>query len=172
MDSLLLIVTIGMVLFCSTLMIGNAVAIPDAEALPSYKSSLVGNFNGKFDHSTINTVGKFNIGSEIETFVLVGTFESAEYSYWNPITGKYVRSSPDCQKIVGDLVLESKQGIINLQFNGKKCMYGLYSFVLGTFNAVDGTEKYELKSGEGRITFVTDHHSNIAKGQLKGSVTG
>lgn len=171
MDSLLLIVTIGMVFFCSTLMIGNVVAIQDVDELPSYKTSVVGNFNGHFDNKMINTSGNFNINNKVKTFVLVGTFANAEQQHWNPITGKYVKSSPNCQKIIGDLVLQTADAKINLDFIGKKCVYGLFSYVIGTFEVTDSTG-YEIESGEGRITFVTDHHSNIAKGQLKGYVRG
>lgn len=119
--------------------------IDDAEA----RSSFIGNFEGKFDEKMINTEGEFRVGGESNIFVFVGTFENAGRDYFNP----------SCQKISGDLILESNDKKIYIDFDGKNCKYGLISYVVGTF---------ETEGGEGRITFVADHHNNNVKGELRG----
>lgn len=112
-------------------------------------SSFIGSFEGKYDEKMINTVGEFRISNEIGTYVLVGTFENDGRDWLNP----------NCQKIVADLVLEGTDRKITLDFTGKNCKYGLTSYVIGTF---------ETDGGEGRITFVADHHNNNVKGELRG----
>ncbi|GEM_PF-6802113 len=119
--------------------------IDDAQAL----SSFIGSFEGMYDEKMINAVGEFRINNDIGTYVLVGTFENDGIDRYNP----------NCQKIVGDLVLEGTDRKIILDFTGKNCKYGLTSYVIGTF---------ETDGGEGRITFVADHHNNTVEGQLKG----
>ena len=123
------------------------------------RTSFLGTFEGKFDEKMINTVGEFRVNNNIDTFVLTGTFENDKITFWDPYQGVYVTSNPNCQKIIGDLVLQNDKTIINLDFKGKNCKYGLTSYVIGTF---------ETSVGEGSITFVADHHSNSVQGQLKG----
>lgn len=135
----------------------------------THRVSVTGNFDGVFDHELINTEGKFRISSDVDTFVLVGTFENAVVQHWSPISGVYVTSNPNCQNISGDLVLESTEAKINIDFNGKNCTYGLTSYVIGTFETTESVGKYEGIVGEGSITFVADHHTNNVSGQLKGS---
>jgi len=135
----------------------------------THKVSVTGNFDGVFDHKSINTQGKFRISGEIETFVLVGTFENTGVKHWNPVSGVYITSNPNCQNISADLVLESVETKINIDFNGKNCTYGLTSYVIGTFETTESVGKYGSIVGEGSITFVADHHTNNVSGQLKGS---
>lgn len=134
-----------------------------------HKVRVQGNFDGKFDHKMINSEGTFRISGDINKFILVGTFDNNDSEHWNPVTGKYVRSNPTCQKIVGDLTLESVETKIKLNVNAKKCQYGLLSYIIGTFDVVDSEGKHDIESGEGRITFVADNHNNSVKGQLIGS---
>ncbi len=122
------------------------------------RTSIVGSFEGKFDNEMIKAKGEFRVG-ELGTFELTGTFENDVFTYWNPYEGVFITSNPNCQKIIGDLVLQNDKTIINLDFKGKNCRYGLMSYVIGTF---------ETSLGEGSITFVADHHSNNVEGQLKG----
>jgi len=129
--------------------------IDDAQA----RSSFIGSFEGIFDEKMINAVGEFRVSNNIDTFVLVGTFETNKITHWNPYEGVYITSNPNCQKIIADLVLEGTDRKISLDFTGKNCKYGLISYVIGTF---------ETEGGEGRITFVADHHTNTVKGELRG----
>ncbi len=124
-------------------------------------SSFYGEFDGKFDNKMINADGKFRIGSDIGTFVLVGTFENSMFRHWDPLSGVYITSNPNCQNIIGDLTLQGEKRSIDLDFTAKSCKYGLISYVIGTF---------ETEGGEGRITFVADHHENNVSGQLKGVI--
>jgi len=142
--------------------------IVEVYALP-HAISVVGNFEGEFDYKSINTTGEYTISGDTNTFVLVGTFEEKGVSHYNVSTGKYVISNPNCSNITGELVLQSVETKINLDYTGKNCHYGLFSYVIGTFEVTDSEGKYEIKSGEGRITFVADHHTNNVSGQLKGS---
>ncbi len=135
----------------------------------THKVSITGNFEGDFDHKLINANGKFRISGDIQTFVLVGTFENEGVRYWNPYTGEYQTSNPNCQIVVGDLVLRSPDTRVELIFNGQTCTYGLMSYVIGTFVTGDSSGSYAGVEGEGRITFVADHHNNNVSGQLKGS---
>lgn len=144
----------------------------NAEAIPEYKTAFTGNFNGKFDGLVVDVDGKYRADNMVDTFAMIGTLTTADVNHFNPVTGKYVKSSPTCHKVDGDLVLQSKMGQIKLDFNGKKCMYGLKSYVIGTFEIVNATDSYENSSGDGRLTFVTDHHNNNVKGNLKGSIRG
>lgn len=124
----------------------SIMSIEEAQA----RTSIVGSFEGTYDEKMIITVGEFRISNEIGTYVLVGTFENDGIDWFNP----------NCQKIVADLVLEGiDRKIITLDFTGKNCKYGLTSYVIGTF---------ETNGGEGRITFVADHHNNTVEGQLTG----
>lgn len=144
----------------------------NAEAIPEYKTAFTGTFDGTFDGIVVNVDGKYRVNNIIDTFVMIGTLKTADVNHFNPVTGKYVKSSPNCNKIIGDLVLQSVKGQLKLDFNGKKCQYGLYSYVLGTFEVIDANQSYKNASGNGRITFVTDHHNNSVNGQLKGSIRG
>lgn len=164
------ILSLSPFLLLSVFLLSVFFIIDNVEAIPSYKVSIVGNFDGEFDHKMINSSGKFRISGDAIIFALTGTFENSEQQHWNPLTGKYVRSSPNCQKINGDLVLTETNEKIDLDFNGKVCSYGLYSFVIGTFETTGGEGTYENVSGEGNITFVADHHTNKVSGQLKGSL--
>jgi len=127
------------------ILIVSIFVIDEAQA----RTSFVGSFEGKFDEKMINTVGEFRINNDIGIYVLVGTFENDGIDRFNP----------NCQKIVADLVLEGTDRKISLDFTGKNCKYGLMSYVIGTF---------ETDGGEGRITFVADHHNNTVEGQLTG----
>ncbi len=159
---LLLVYVIAVIGVLSVIGIENAFALDN-------KVSVVGNFEGKFDHEMINTTGKYTISANTETFVLVGTFDNEYYQHLNPVTGKYVTSNPNCQRVHGDLVLESVDTKVFLDYNGKNCKYGLISYVIGTFEVTDSEGLLEINEGYGRITFVADHHSNNVSGQLKGS---
>jgi len=119
--------------------------IDDAQA----RSSFIGSFEGIFDEKMINAVGEFRISNDIGTYVFVGTFEDNGRDAFNP----------NCQKILADLVLEGTDRKLSLDFTGKHCKYGFISYVIGTF---------ETEGGEGRITFVADHHKNTVKGELRG----
>lgn len=143
------------------------IIVEEAFALP-HSVGVVGDFNGKFDEKMINTEGKFRISGEIKQFILTGTFDNEYHKHVNPTTGKYVTSNPNCQRLHAGLVLQSVESKINLDFNGKNCKIGLISYVIGTFEVIDSEGKYEIKQGEGRITFVADHHNNNVHGQLKG----
>ncbi len=135
-----------------------------------HRVSVTGNFDGDFDHKMINASGKFTISGDVQTFVLVGTFENEGIRYWNPYSGEYETSNPNCQIIIGDLVLQSVETEIDLVFEGQTCTYGLMSYVIGTFETGESTGTYAGVEGEGRITFVADHHDNkIIGGQLKGN---
>jgi len=123
----------------------SIMSIEEAQA----RTSFVGSFEGTYDEKMINTVGEFRINNDIGIYVFVGTFENDGIDRFNP----------NCQKIVGDLVLEGTDRKITLDFTGKNCKYGLTSYVIGTF---------ETNGGEGRITFVADHHNNTVEGQLTG----
>ncbi len=142
--------------------------IVDAFALP-HAMSIVADFEGKFDNKSINTSGKYRISNDVNIFVLVGNFEETGVSHYDPTTGKYVISNPNCSNITGELVLESVEAKIYLDYTGKNCHYGLLSYVIGTFEVTNSEGKYEILEGEGRITFVADHHNNDVSGQLKGS---
>ncbi len=145
-------------LFLPVFLFSILFVVSEANALP-HAISVVGEFEGKFDEKMINTVGEFRINNDIGIYVLVGTFENDGIDRFNP----------NCQKIVADLVLESKETKFYLDYTGKNCRYGLFSYVIGTFEVTDSEGEYEIKSGEGRITFVADHHTNNVSGELKGS---
>lgn len=162
--------------------------VPDAEASLPRTIGIVGDFEGTFDHKSIITEGEYTISSEVEQFVLTGTFDN-EYNEHDPATatGKYV-TNPNCQRVHGDLVLESDKIKIIIDFEGKNCRFGLISYVIGTYFSNeyvftdedeeygygyeynDEYEKYEDDIiGDGRITFVADHHTNNVMGHFKGS---
>ncbi len=145
-------------LFLPVFLFSILFVVSEANALP-HAISVVGEFEGKFDHKSINTVGDYTISGDTNTFVLVGTFENDGLDWFNP----------NCQKIVADLILESQETKFYLDYTGKNCRYGLFSYVIGTFEVTDSEGEYEIKSGEGRITFVADHHTNNVSGELKGS---
>jgi len=123
----------------------SIMSIDDAQA----RSSFIGSFEGTYDEKMINADGEFRISNDIGIYVLVGTFDDKGRDAFNP----------NCQKILADLVLEGTDRKLSLDFTGKYCKYGLISYVIGTF---------ETDGGEGRITFVTDHHKNTVKGELRG----
>lgn len=152
------LISISPLLFLPIFLFSVLFIVSEANALP-HAISVVGDFEGKFDHKSINTVGEYTISGDTNTFVLVGTFENDGIDRFN-LT---------CQKIVADLVLESQETKINLDYTGKNCRYGLFSYVIGTFEVTNSEGKYEIKSGEGRITFVADHHTNNVSGELKGN---
>ena len=131
--------------------------------------SITADFEGKFDRKMINTSGEYKISNDVNTFVLVGTFDETGVSHYDPILGKYVITNPNCSNITAELVLESKDTKINLDYTGKNCHYGFFSYVIGTFEVTDSTGQYEGIEGNGRITFVADHHNNNVSGELKGS---
>ncbi len=152
------ILSISPMLFLPVFLFSILFVVSEANALP-HAISVVGEFEGKFDLKSINTVGDYTISGDTNTFVLVGTFENDGLDRFNP----------NCQKIIAYLVLENQETKINLDYTGKNCRYGLFSYVIGTFEVTNSEGEYEIKSGKGRITFVADHHSNNVSGHLKGS---
>lgn len=170
--------------FSIGMLVSISFLVPYAEASLPHTIGIVGDFEGKFDHKSIITEGEYTIGGETEDFVLTGTFDNEYHKHVNPATGKYVTSNPNCQQVHGDLVLESAKMKIILDFEGKNCQIGLTSYVIGTYYSndyefadedeyeygydEDPEEEYENITGNGRITFVADHHSNSVSGNIKG----
>ncbi len=133
--------------------------VPDAEA--SYHDvAIVGDFEGKFDHKSINAEGDYSISNDRHIFTLHGDFEK---------DGRDVTYNIQCITIVGELVLDSKETKVYLDFDGKKCQYGYMSFVFGTFETTNSTGKFAGVTGEGRINFYADHHANNVFGTLQGT---
>lgn len=174
------IISIGMLVSITFL-------LPYAEASLPHAVGIVGDFEGTFDHESIITEGEYTISGNTEQFVLTGTFDNEYHEHVNPATGKYVTSNPNCQRVHGDLVLESAEIKIIIDFEGKNCRFGLMSYVIGTYYSneyvfTDEDEEEEDEygygneyedyeddiTGNGRITFVADHHSNFVYGEIKG----
>ena len=128
------------------------------------KISIVGDFQGKFDHKSINAEGEFLIRNDIHTFTITGDLEKFKR---DSIIGRY--TNYNCDNISGPLVLQGKETKIDIEFTGQKCQYGYASYVIGTFESIGSSGQYEGIEGEGRITFYADHHANNVFGQLKGS---
>lgn len=132
--------------------------VPEAEA--SYHDvAITGDFQGKFDHKTIYADGDYRISSDKHSFTLIGDFEK---------DGRDMTYNINCITVVGELVLDSQESKVYLDFDGKKCQYGYMSFVFGTFDTTHSTGKYAGISGDGRISFTTDHYSNYVSGTLQG----
>ena len=132
--------------------------VPDAEA--SYHDvAIVGDFEGKFDHKSINADGDFSISNDKHTFTLIGDFEK---------DGRDKTYNINCITVVGKLILDSEETKVYLDFDGKKCAYGYMSFVFGTFETTDSTGKFAGVTGSGRINFYADHHANNVYGTLQG----
>ncbi len=133
--------------------------VPDAEA--SYHDvAIVGDFEGKFDHASINAEGDYSISNDKHTFTLHGDFVK---------DGRDMTYNIQCITIVGELVLDSKETKVFLDFDGKKCQYGYMSYVFGTFETTSSTGKFAGVTGEGRINFYADHHANNVFGTLQGT---
>jgi len=132
--------------------------IPDAEA--SYHHvAVVGDFYGKYDHKSINALGDYRISNDEHTFTLTGDFVK---------DGRDMTYNINCITIIGQLVLESQETNIFLDFDGKKCQYGYMSYVFGTFETTDSTGKYAGIIGDGRVSFTTNHYSDYVSGTLQG----
>jgi len=132
--------------------------VPDAEA--TYHSvAIVGDFQGKFDHKSINADGDFRISNDKHAFTLIGNFEK---------DGRDKTYNINCITVVGKLILESEETKVYLDFDGKKCAIGYMSFVFGTFETTDSTGKLAGVTGSGRINFYADHHANNVFGTLQG----
>jgi len=133
--------------------------VPDAEA--SYHDvAIVGDFEGKFDHASIIAEGDYRISNDKQLFTLHGDFVK---------DGRDKTYNIQCITIVGELVLDSKETKVFLDFDGKKCQYGYMSYVFGTFETTDSTGKFAGVTGEGRINFYADHHANNVFGTLQGT---
>lgn len=145
----------GLVFFGSLFIV---FVIPDAEAT-SHKTSIIGDFEGKFDHTTINSKGEFHLNKKIHEFTLLGEFSDKGIDYKNY----------NCKIIDGNIALVGETTQVYIDFNGKKCQYGLFSYVVGTFEVIDSSGKYKDITGDGRISFVADHHANNVYGILHGS---
>lgn len=132
--------------------------VPDAEA--SYHDvAIVGDFEGKFDHKSINAEGDYRISNDEHTFTLKGDFvkDGRDWTY-----------NIQCITIVGKLVLDSEETKVYLDFDGKKCQIGYMSYVFGTFETTNSTGKFAGVTGDGRINFYADHHANNVFGTLQG----
>jgi len=132
--------------------------VPDADAT-YHHVAVVGEFEGKFNHKSINALGDYVISSDEHTFTLTGDFVK---------DGRDVTYNINCITVIGQLVLESQETDIFIDFDGKKCEFGYMSYVIGTFVTTDSTGKYEGIMGDGRISFYTNHYSDNVSGTLQG----
>ncbi len=148
---------VNIILF--TLVFTLSFFIPDAEAT-YHKVAIVGDFEGKFDHKSINAIGDYSISSDKHTFTLQGDFVKI---------GRDWTFNINCINIIGQLVLDSQESKVFLNFIGKECQYGYMSYVIGTFDTTHSTGKYAGVLGEGRISFYTDHYSDNVSGTLQGT---
>jgi len=142
-----------------SLLLTLAFFVPDAEA--TYHSvAIVGDFEGKFDHKSISAEGDYRISNDKQTFTLIGDFEK---------DGRDWTYNINCITIVGKLVLDGEETKVYLDFDGKKCQIGYMSYVFGTFETTNSTGKFTGVTGEGRINFYADHHTNNVFGTLQGT---
>jgi len=132
--------------------------VPEAEA--SYHHvAVVGDFHGKYDHKTILADGEYRVSNDVNTFTLRGDFVK---------DGRDLGYNINCITIIGQLVLESQDTEVFLNFDGKECQIGYMSYVFGTFDTTHSTGKYAGVMGDGRISFYTNHYSDNVSGTLQG----
>ncbi|MCP6727150.1 MAG: hypothetical protein KJI69_03940 [Patescibacteria group bacterium] len=150
-------VTVVNLILISTVIILSFL-VPDAEAT-YHHVAVVGDFHGKYDHKSINALGDYRISNDEHTFTLTGDFVK---------DGRDMTYNINCITIIGQLVLESQETNIYLDFDGKECQYGYMSYVFGTFSTTDSTGKFEGIIGDGRVSFYTNHYSDNVSGTLQG----
>jgi hypothetical protein len=124
--------------------------IPEADA---YKTAITGFFEGTSVENTIATVGNYQINNEKSKLVLTG--EIQELLTDNKLGG--------CKNIRADFIIIGEDTNIEIDFTGKKCLYGQITYGMGYIESSDSTLK-------GRMTFMIDQRTDNVSGHLFGSI--